>query len=232
MTAAKPADVLGSTRLPFSAERFPGLLIVAEGASCSGKSFFLSTLAEQEPDAVVVEWNSHPLVRPGVDELKHRQALSPVGHLLAGLLDHRVRLDEEVLPALRRGVLVLSDRYLFTSVVRDGLRGVPPNVLTALAPQYPAPDALYYFEPERSVRLARYQLRPSSYGYYARGQDLLPQLSADDAFAEYTDRQVAVYRGLAHTNGFVVDDHLAHATRLIKQWRIQSHHQDGDEIHV
>jgi dTMP kinase len=210
---------LGGNELRFSAEKFPGLLVVAEGASCSGKSVFLGALAERFPAHLAVEWNSHPSVRPVVDELKANRSLSPVGHLLAGLLDHRIILDTQVLPALRAGELVLSDRYLYTAIVRDGLRGVPVEAIAALATLYPAPAAVYYFEIDREERLARYRRRRSSYGHYAFGRDILPGLDADAAFAEYTDRQVAVYRELGRSNDFVLDTQLAHAEKLITAWR-------------
>ena len=189
-----------------------GQFIVVEGTSCAGKTTVVQRLASLTPGCVTVEWNSHPGVRPCVDQLKRDMALSPMGHLLAGLLDHRVTLDTVVLPALREGRTVISDRYLFTSVARDGLRGIPAAAFTGLAEQYPAPDAAYLVSVTQDERMRRYRRKRASYGPYACGQDIFPELAAEQAFDRYTALQQEVYRNLAETHGFIDAEVLAAGT--------------------
>jgi dTMP kinase len=191
-------------RLDFRPAPATGRLIVVEGASCAGKSTLITRLTRRFDDAVTVEWNSHPWVRPCVDRLKAERALTPVSHLLTGLLDHRVTLDTVVLPALRAGRTVVSDRYLFTAVVRDGLRGVPADLFRSLAPCYPAPHTVLLVGVGQEERMRRYRERRSSYGPYACGQDLFPDLTPEAAFERYTALQEAAYQQLGAANHFTV----------------------------
>ena len=38
--------------------------------------------------------------------------------------DFADRLEKEIIPALKAGFIVLSDRYIFTAMARAGVRGV------------------------------------------------------------------------------------------------------------
>ena len=220
--SGRDSEFAANLTLRFSSEKFPGVLLVSEGTSCSGKSTFIEELIRILPSSVFVEWNSHSLIRPVVDRLKEGRVLSPTSHMLAGLFDHRLRLDKEVLPALRAGRVVLSDRYLFTSVVRDGIRGMPKTIFEALAPLYPCPDSVYYFEVSRQERICRFNRRKSSYGYYACGQDIFTGLNQLEAFDAYTLRQTEIYQLLAKTHTFVGSKHIEHARALLSRRQLVS----------
>ncbi len=198
-------------RLPFQEKDYPGLLIVGEGTSRSGKTTFLRSLAAELPDSLSIEWNSHPDFRPAVDRLKRDRALDPVTHSLVSVTDYALTFRQRALPVLRAGGVVLSDRYLFTSWVRDTARGVPASSVADLCTQFPRPDLVCYFEAPAELTLARFRERPEIYGHYATGSDIWPDLNPEDAFRRYFEAQAAGYGKLAEANDFVTEDHRAHA---------------------
>ena len=81
-------------------------------------------LYDSEHDAV-----NRALREPITDALKAAERLSPVTFCMAHLLDYRLTYEEVVVPALQRGAVVISDRYVYTSWVRDRPRGVSPHLL-------------------------------------------------------------------------------------------------------
>ena len=101
--------------------------------------------------------------------LLHRSGVSrePVSELLLYLADRYQNLREKVLPALERGVTVLSDRYHdATRAYQGAARGVPLETIDALARllQIREPDAtiLLDLEPETGLARARYRDRSSA----------------------------------------------------------------------
>jgi dTMP kinase len=86
----------------------------------------------------------------------------PLGELLLYLADRHQHLKEVILPAVGRGVLVLSDRYHdATRAYQGAARGVPRELLAGLERllEIPEPDATVLLDLDPEVGLARARRR-------------------------------------------------------------------------
>ena len=130
--------------------RWPGRLIVVEGLDGSGKSTQLEMLKEELEakglNVVVTTWNSSDMVSAAVKKAKKDQALTPKTFSLLHASDLADRLDKVILPALQEGSIVLADRWYFTALARDRVRGMDARWLRRLYAFAPKPDLTLYYK--------------------------------------------------------------------------------------
>ncbi len=134
---------------PSAVHGMPGRLIVVEGLDGSGKSTQMERLkAELEAQGlkvVTTSWNSSDTVSDAVKKAKKSQTLTPKTFALMNASDLADRLDKLILPALREGSVVLADRWFFTALARDRVRGMDAKWLRGLYAFAPKPDLVLYF---------------------------------------------------------------------------------------
>lgn len=193
-------------RLPFQEHQFPGILIAVEGTSRSGKSTFITqhVVDCKEGEVVIVTWNSFPPVHTLINHLKAEALLDKWSFCLAHLLDYELTYQQIICPALSQGKVVITDRYFYTSWVRDTIRGVSPGFLLEFYKEFIRPDYTFYFETSTETALERFRLTRWKFGRYGLGLDLGESLSPEEAFLNYHQRQVTEYRKLAAANDFIV----------------------------
>ena len=134
---------------PSAVHGMPGRLIVVEGLDGSGKSTQMERLkAELEAQGlkvVTTSWNSSDVVSDAVKKAKKAQTLTPQTFALMNASDLADRLDKVILPALREGTVVLADRWFFTALARDRVRGMDAQWLRKLYTFAPRPDLVLYY---------------------------------------------------------------------------------------
>ncbi len=193
----------------------PGKLVVVEGIDGSGKSTQLDLLHKwivaQGYCAYLSEWNSSPLVRATTKYGKDHRLLSPLTFSLIHACDFADRVERSILPPLRAGAVVLTDRYIFTAFARDAARGVDPDFVRRIYRFAPKPSAAFYFrvpldEAVRRIIAGRPELK-----YYEAGMDL--RLSDDpvESFKLFQARILEEYERIIHE----FDVGLIDATRPI-----------------
>ncbi len=127
----------------------PGRLIVVEGLDGSGKSTQMERLKErleaEGVEVVLTTWNSSDLVSDAVKGAKKERTLTPKTFSLLHASDLADRLDKTILPALERGAVVLADRWFFTALARDRVRGMDARWLRNLYEFAPRPDLTLYY---------------------------------------------------------------------------------------
>src|SRR5437773_818585 len=109
-------------------EKLAGKLIVVEGPDGSGRSTQISKLVEW------LESNGHMTVQVGLkrstlvsEELEKAKQGNILSHTTLSLFyatDFADQLENIILPALKAGFMVLADRYIYTLMVRDLVRGM------------------------------------------------------------------------------------------------------------
>ncbi|MCY4109693.1 MAG: hypothetical protein OXG11_11770, partial [Chloroflexi bacterium] len=151
--AGNLAESKGSSRINRSnsnREAPPGKLFVVEGIDGSGKSTQIDLLhkwlVSQGYLVVFTEWNSSPIVRRTTRRGKRRRLLTPLSFSLIHACDFANRVNDQILPALRAGAIVLADRYVYTAYARDGARGMSSQWLRRLYSFAPEPTMAFYFD--------------------------------------------------------------------------------------
>ena len=69
-------------------------------------------------------WTRSELMQPTIDLAKSSNTLNKLTFVLLYASDFADRLEKEIIPALKAGFIVLSDRYIYTAIARAGVRGV------------------------------------------------------------------------------------------------------------
>ncbi|MCL0063148.1 hypothetical protein M1N11_03155 [Peptococcaceae bacterium] len=69
--------------------------------------------------------------------------------------DFADQLENKILPALKAGFIVLADRYIFTLMARDMVRGASREWLEKMYGFAPVPDLIFYLKVDTQVLLYR-----------------------------------------------------------------------------
>src|SRR5215510_3179700 len=152
-----------------------GLLIAFEGPDGSGKTtqrkLFKDWLVGEGYTVTTTKWNSSKLIKPIIKARKNMRSITQEEFCLLHAADFRHRLEQEILPALIDGKMVVADRFLFTALARDAARGLELDWLVhTYSPLY-WPDIVFYFSvsPETSSERIATTRSPK---YYEAGQDV------------------------------------------------------------
>jgi len=178
----------------------PGLFITFEGMDGSGKTTQMHRLAARlrAMGRTVVE-TAEPGGPPIAQKIRRilldsaHQELSPTTELLLYFASRAQNVDEWILPALRRGEVVLSDRFTDSSLVYQGCgRGLGAEAVLALdriACRGLKPDLTILVDVDPEASLAR-----------ARARNLAEphcETRMDDQSPEFHRKVYDAYRALA-----------------------------------
>jgi len=169
--------------------KLAGLLIVIEGPDSSGRSTqigLLSEWLEQKGYAVAqMGLTRSVLVGEALDEAKMGNTLSPRTMSLFYATDFYDQLENSIIPALRAGYIVLADRYVYTLMARDLVRGANPDWVESLYSKAIVPDAVYLLQATIANLADRTLATHHIMDYWESGMDL--GLSRDwyDSFVRY-----------------------------------------------
>jgi dTMP kinase len=187
--------------LLLSPHPYPGRLIAVEGIDGSGKSTQLLLLerwlrARGYP-VRFTEWNSSRLVRQSLRRGKRKNLLTPTTFSLLHAVDFADRLTYNILPPLKAGMIVLSDRYAYTAFARDVARGVHPEWVRKVYSFALRPDLTLYFRVPITVSLERLLSGRAKLKYHEAGMDLGLSSDPTESFAMFQKRVLDIYDQLA-----------------------------------
>jgi dTMP kinase len=166
-----------------------GRLIVIEGPDASGRSTQITMITSH------LEANGHAVVNTGLrrSELIGEGILEAKRNLMLGkrtlslfyAADFADQLENKIIPALRAGYIVLADRYIYTLMARDAVRGISRRWSHNLFGFAVKPDLVYYLDVDPNELVHRVFQKNSSLDYYESGADL--RLSEDmlESFIKY-----------------------------------------------
>jgi len=191
-------------------EQLAGKLIVVEGADGSGRSTQIKMLVEW------MEGSGHATVQVGLkrsslvsEELAQAQQGNILSRTTLSLFyatDFADQLENMILPALKAGFVVLADRYIYTLMARDMVRGMDEAWLRNLYGVALEPDAVFYLNvlPEELVQ--RSFAKNAALDYWESGMDLGLSRDMFDSFMKYQTTMQATFRRLQATYGFTIVD--------------------------
>lgn len=207
------------TALPgIEIEPLSGKLIVIEGADGVGRSThigLLRTWLESRGHAVLdTGMTRSALAGRGIKEAKRGHTL---GHLMMQLFyatDFADRLENQMLPALRAGFVVLTYRYIYSAIARAVVRGADPAWIRSIYGIALVPDAVFYLRPHSPEELvSRVLASGRGFDYWESGMDLYLGEDFYDSFIAYQKRMLREFDQMAGEYGF----HVIDASRSIRR---------------
>ena len=187
-----------------------GKLIVVEGIDGSGKSTQIDLLNKwlQSRDRSVYfsEWNSSDLVKSTTRLAKEEKSFTPTTFSLLQATDFSDRWENNILPMLKAGVIVLADRYTFTAFARDVSRGVDPTWVRDLYSFALQPDLVLYFRVPLDMAVERILSGRAKIKYYEAGMDLGLSDNKVTSFRLFQQKIIDEYDKMVDEFNFTVID--------------------------
>lgn len=189
---------------------YSGKLLAVEGLDGSGKStqiYLVKRWLELEGYRVFfTEWNSSILVKKSTSKGKKRQLLTPTTFSLIHATDFADRYERQILPLLRAGYLVLCDRYIFTALARDAVRGVDRDWVEQLYSFAVLPDITLYFRVPLETSLNRILEGRPALKYHEAGLDMGWSADPYESFRIFQGKVFAEYEAMRKKFGFTAID--------------------------
>jgi dTMP kinase len=95
------------------------------------------------------------------------------------------RLEKQIVPALRAGFVVLTDRYIYSLIARAQVRGVDPQWIRDVLGFALIPDVVFYLKTDVEHLLPRV-INSRGFDYWESGTDYL---RGDDLYENYVRHQ-------------------------------------------
>src|SRR3954447_16407559 len=188
---------------------YPGKLIAVEGTDGVGRSTQIQLLREwlEVKGYGVIEtgWTRSPLMQPTIEIAKSSNTLNKLTFVLLYATDFADRLEKEIIPALKAGFIVLSDRYIFTALARAGVRGVDRQWLRNLYGFAIAPHMVFYLKVDVETLIGRV-LEARGMDFWESGMDLKHGDDIYDSFRTYQNKLLREYSSMADEFHFRVVD--------------------------
>ena len=200
----------------------PGKLIVIEGTDGAGRTTQINLLKpwlEELGHAVLdTGMTRSRLAGDGIRRAKEHNNLGRVTQSLFYATDFIDRLEKEIVPALRAGFIVLTDRYIYSLMARAIVRGMDPSWIRSIYSVALQPDAVFY------LRIGIEQLLPRvvfsrGFDYWESGMDLFPGQDIYEGFCNYQAALLEEFDRLAAEYKFEIVDASGDAKAICGQLR-------------
>jgi len=196
-------------------EPWPGKIIAIEGTDGVGRSTQIRLLREwlevQGYGVVETGWTRSTLMQPTIDLAKASNTLNKLTFVLLYATDFADRLEKEIIPALKAGFIVLADRYIYTLMARDMVRGMDESWLTNLYGLALEPDAVFYLNVSPEELVQRTFAKNAALDYWESGMDQGLSRDMFDSFMKYQTAMQKTFRRLQSSYGFTIVDGMRSA---------------------
>lgn len=221
--------MLTRTPLQFYSEPLPGVdasdlqgkLIVIEGPDAVGRTTQVALLRqwlEQEGHAVLDSGMARSaLAGKGIQMAKEGNTLGPITMTLFYLTDFADRLENEIIPALRAGFVVLIDRYIFSIMARAIARGEDRRWIEQAAGIALAPHAVFYLKADVETLVSRVVLGRGAFDYWESGMDLRFGPDMFESFMRYQTRLIRALDTMAKPYDFTIIDAGQPAAKIFRE---------------
>jgi len=187
--------------------RVKGRLIVIEGPDASGRSTQIAMLTSRlEADGHAVlntGLRRSELISEGILEAKRNFVLGKRTLSLFYAADFADQLENKIIPALRSGYIVLADRYIYTLMSRDAVRGISTRWSHNLFGFAMKPHLVFYLEVDPNELVHRVFQKNSSLDYYESGADLGLSDNMLESFLIYQGLLAKQFRKMQKKYGLV-----------------------------
>lgn len=204
--------------LEFYSEPLPGIdtaelqgkLLVVEGPDAVGRSTQVHRLRawlEHQGHAVLDTGMARSaLAGKGIQQAKEGNTLGPITMTLFYATDFADRLENEIIPALRAGFVVLTDRYIFSLMARALARGEDRAWIEHVAGFALVPHAVFYLRADVPHLVSRVVLGRGAFDHWESGMDMRFGTDMYSSFVRYQARMIRALDRMAKKYGFEVLD--------------------------
>ena len=186
-----------------------GKLVVVEGTDGVGRSTQVDLLRrwlEQRGHAVLdTGLTRSALAGKGLKRAKEGNTLNLITFTLFYAIDFADRLENQIIPALRAGFIVLTDRYIYSQIARAVVRGADQIWARDLFSIALMPTAIYYLKADLQHLIPRVAFN-RGFDYWESGMDMGLGRDMYDSFCRYQQRMLETYDRMADYYGFTAVD--------------------------
>ena len=190
-------------------EDLQGKLIVVEGTDGVGRSTQVDLLRrwlEQRGHAVFdTGLTRSSLAGKGLKRAKEGNTLSLITFTLFYATDFADRLENQIIPALRAGFIVLTDRYIYSQIARAMVRGADEAWARDVFSIALVPTAIYYLKADLAHLIPRVAFN-RGFNYWESGMDMNLGRDMYESFCRYQQRMLDTFDRMAEYYGFGVVD--------------------------
>ncbi len=187
-----------------------GILIVVEGIDGSGKSTQIHLLDKwlrsKGYNVFFTEWNSSESVKEITSKGKKKARLTPTTFSLLHATDFADRYERNIYPLLRAGYIVLADRYIYTALARDIVRGCDKRWVEKIYGYAVKPDLAFYFRVPIEIAVNRIISGRPKLKYYEAGMDLKLSKDEYESYRIFQGKIVDEYESMVEHENFTVID--------------------------
>jgi len=214
-----------------------GWLVVIEGTDGVGRTTHVNLLRAhlERLGYAVAEtgFSRSDLTSRGISRAKQGNTLGSNAFNLFYATDFADRLEHQIVPALRSGFVMLTDRYLYSLIARAIVRGANPDWIKKVFSFALRPDAVYYLRIEVPELVPRV-LASGGFDYWESGMDLPMGEDLYESFINYQKRVIEELDALAREYDFntidarrpvdeISEELCSHVSRLLQTGRDRAH---------
>src|SRR5579872_2546248 len=210
MLQKQPLEFYSESLAGVDTDELQGKLIVIEGPDSVGRSTQVARLRawlEHQGHAVLDTGLARgALAGKGISQAKEGNTLGPITMTLFYATDFADRLENEIIPALRAGFVVITDRYIFSMMARAIARGENRTWIERTAGFALVPHAVFYLRAEVKDLISRVVVGRGAFDYWESGLDLHFGRDMYESFVRYQSRLIQVFDDMSGPYGFQVID--------------------------
>ena len=154
---------------------------------------------------MVSEWKTSRLIANVIDDAKERNLLNATTYSLLYAADFADRLENQIIPALKSGFIVLLDRYFYTALARDVVRGQDIEWVKNLYEYAPEPDLVFYLDMPVDILLKRI-IGTTGLDFYESGRDVGFSTDFYNSFEIYQNKCLEQYNSMKSEYNFISID--------------------------
>ncbi|MBI3762062.1 MAG: dTMP kinase [Chloroflexi bacterium] len=197
-------------------KRLPGKLIVVEGTDGVGRSTQIALLREwleaNGYAAAETGLRRSELAGKGIKKAKRGHTMGDLTMNLFYATDFVDRLEKHIIPALRAGFVVLTDRYIYSLIARAQVRGVDSQWIRDVLGFALIPDVVFYLQIDLDHLIPRV-INSRGFDYWESGMDYLRGDNIYENYARYQTELLKQFEAMAQEYHF----HVVNANRSVPE---------------
>ena len=210
MTALEPLTFYSDPLPGIDPNDLQGKLIAIEGPDSVGRTTQVERIRnwlEASGHAVVDTGLARSaLTKDGIQRAKTGHTLGPLTMGLFYMSDFADRLEHVIIPALRAGFVVITDRYFYSVVARAVARNLDSEWLERVGGCSLVPHTVLYMRPTVEEIVARTVRGRKYFEYWESGMDVPYGSNRFRSFVRYQAKLIEVLDGFAEKYGFTTVD--------------------------